>query len=349
MKKVLFRSAVSGYNRDDVNEFIAETDARHADEAEAAAKRIAELEAELETNKNIYEMKISGLNELLEKSSAEAKRAALDSEKKLADMQANSARELAGARNDAASARQHSEELKKKLADAEARISRQNDEVKKVREMNGVQKNVGISDDELADLRRRAAAYDKLMAGAGAVPQSGAAAEADNVIRSARAEAASIRREAMQSNSETLEEARRRLDSELAEIYETIRRTANEGIEELLACMRAAEENTGKIGEQLRAQSRDAVSRVENMRSELDASIAKKLESTRPASNADAADDTAKTPAGMSLSAKDEPRPQASTAESRSVRRQGRPANVNGAKTRRDQHGEGLFRFGRRK
>ena len=64
MKKVLFRSAVSGYNRDDVNEFIAETDARHADEAEAAAKRIAELKAELETNKNIYEMKISGLNEL---------------------------------------------------------------------------------------------------------------------------------------------------------------------------------------------------------------------------------------------------------------------------------------------
>ena len=115
MKKVLFRSAVSGYNRDDVNEFIAETDARHADEAEAAAKRIAELEAELETNKNIYEMKISGLNELLEKSSAEAKRAALDSEKKLADIQANSARELAGARNDAASARQRSEELKKSI------------------------------------------------------------------------------------------------------------------------------------------------------------------------------------------------------------------------------------------
>ena len=348
MKKVLFRSAVSGYNRDDVNEFIAETDARHADEAEAAAKRIAELEAELETNKNIYEMKISGLNELLEKSSAEAKRAALDSEKKLADIQASSARELAGARNDAASARQRSEELKKKLSDAEARISRQNDEVKKIREMNGVQKNVGISDAELADLRRRAAAYDKLMAGAGSVPQS-AAAEADNVIRSARAEAASIRREAMQSNSETLEEARRRLDSELAEIYDTIRRTANEGVEEILACMRAAEENTGKIGEQLRAQSRDAVARVENMRAELDASIAKKLESTRPASNADAADDTAKTPTGMSLSAKDEPRPQASTAESRSVRRQGRPANVNGAKTRRDQHGEGLFRFGRRK
>ncbi len=187
------------------------------------------------------------------------------------------------------------------------------------------------------------------MAGAGSVPQSGAAAEADNVIRSARAEAASIRREAMQSNSETLEEARRRLDSELAEIYDTIRRTANEGVEEILACMRAAEENTGKIGEQLRAQSRDAVARVENMRAELDASIAKKLESTRPASNADAADDTAKTPTGMSLSAKDEPRPQASTAESRSVRRQGRPANVNGAKTRRDQHGEGLFRFGRRK
>ena len=51
MRKVLFRSSVNGYNKKDVNEYIASTDARHAEELAQAERRIAELEAELETSK----------------------------------------------------------------------------------------------------------------------------------------------------------------------------------------------------------------------------------------------------------------------------------------------------------
>ena len=63
MKKVLFRGAVAGYNKSDVNEYIADTAKRHAEEMAEAERRINELTSELETCKSVSAMKISGLEE----------------------------------------------------------------------------------------------------------------------------------------------------------------------------------------------------------------------------------------------------------------------------------------------
>lgn len=274
MKKVLFRSSVTGYNKKDVNEYIASTDARHAEELARAERRVSELEAELESAKNVYEMKISGL----EASSRQAEREAMDSAKKLSEAKESSLRALTNAQSETAAARQRSEELKKRLADAEARIARQSYEVKKLLELRGSTEAAIPDAAELADLRRRAAAYDELEKKRLTQPQTGIEAEAENVIQSARTEAASIRREALRDNAEALEEAKKQISAELTEIYSMIRRAAAESMEEMLSCMRSAEDEIGKLGDQLNDKSRSAAARAESVCSEIEKIIEKKLD-----------------------------------------------------------------------
>ena len=346
MRKVLFRSSVNGYNKKDVNEYIASTDARHAEELAQAERRIAELEAELETSKSAYEMKISGLEE----ENLRTKQEAIDSEKKLTETKASSSLALASARNDTAAARQKSEELKKKLMDAEACIKRQNDEVKRLRDCCTSAEAALPDADELAELRRRAAAYDELEAKRLTLPQAGIEAEAENVIQSARTEAASIRRDAQRDNAEALEETKKQVSGELAEIYAMIHRTAAEAMEEILACMRTAEEGVGKLGEQLSDKNRDAVARVDSMRSELEEMIEKRLDEAQ-SRIAEAESKSAPVPAaaaGQPIGAekKSEEKKPVAAAE-RSVAKTAERHDRSAA-SRRTQN-NGIFRFGRRK
>ena len=346
MRKVLFRSSVNGYNKKDVNEYISSTDARHAEELAQAERRIAELEAELETSKSVYEMKISGLEE----ENLRTKQEAIDSEKKLTETKASSSLALASARNDTAAARQKSEELKKKLMDAEACIKRQNDEVKRLRDCCASAEAALPDADELAELRRRAAAYDELEAKRLTLPQAGIEAEAENVIQSARTEAASIRRDAQRDNAEALEETKKQVSGELAEIYAMIHRTAAEAMEEILACMRTAEEGVGKLGEQLSDKNRDAVARVDSMRSELEEMIEKRLDEAK-SRIAEAESKSASVPsaaAGQPIVAekKSEEKQPVAAAERSVVKRAER--HDRSAASRRTQN-NGIFRFGRRK
>lgn len=270
MKKVLFRGAVAGYNKSDVNEYIADTDKRHAEEMAEAERRINELTSELETCKSVSAMKISGLEEAEKK----AREAAAELERSLADAKAEAARKVAAAENSAAAA-------KSKCADAEGRLARQNDELSRLRAALATAGKNAVSDDELADLRRRAAAYDELEARRMTAPVVGAEAEADNVIRSAQTEAESIRREAKAGGAAAVEETKKQVSGELAEIYDMINRAAAESVEDILAGMRAAEAGFGKLGEQLHDQNRDAVARVESLRAEIEKKIGERLDEAR--------------------------------------------------------------------
>ncbi len=344
MKKVLFRGAVAGYNKSDVNEYIADTDKRHAEEMAEAERRINELTSELETCKSVSAMKISGLEEAEKK----AREAAAELERSLADAKAEAARTVAAAENSTAAA-------KSKCADAEGRLARQNDELSRLRADLATAGKNAVSDDELAELRRRAAAYDELEARRMTAPVVGAEAEADNVIRSAQTEAESIRREAKAGGAAAVEETKKQVSGELAEIYDMINRAAAESVEDILAGMRAAEEGFGKLGEQLHDQNRDAVARVESLRAEIEKKIGERLdearsrveaeheEATRAAASAAAADktgtDTAVTPATSKEMQAHAP-----------VRQQQRRTELRergAGKNRREN--DGFFRFGRKK
>ena len=204
--------------------------------------------------------------------------------------------------------------------------------------------------DELAELRRRAAAYDELEAKRLTLPQAGIEAEAENVIQSARTEAASIRRDAQRDNAEALEETKKQVSRELAEIYAMIHRTAAEAMEEILACMRTAEEGVGKLGEQLSDKNRDAVARVDSMRSELEEMIEKRLDEAK-SRIAEAESKSAPVPsaaAGQPIVAekKSEEKKPVAAAE-RSVAKTAERHDRSAA-SRRTQN-NGIFRFGRRK
>ncbi len=349
MKKVLFRSSVTGYNKKDVNDYIASADARHAEELARAERRVAALESELESVKNVYEMKISGLE-------ASNRQAVIDSEKKLNESKASSLRALTNAQSETAVARQKSEELRKRLADAEARISRQNDEVKKLRESCASAGAALPNAEELAELRRRAAAYDELEKKRLTLPQAGIEAEAENVIQSARTEAANIRREAQRDNAEAIEETKRQVSGELNEIYSMIHRATSESIEEILSCMRAAEEEVGKLGNQLNDKNRTAMARVESMRSELEEIIEKKFDEAKTrVAEAEKVEKAEDVTAQSKQDDKDEkpatarPGAMAERSESRRSDRQDRQDRHDRSSVSHRAAGSGIFKFGRRK
>lgn len=341
MKKVLFRGAVAGYNKSDVNEYIADTDKRHAEEMAEAERRINELTSELETCKSVSAMKISGLEEAEKK----AREAAAELERSLADAKAEAARKVAAAESSAAAA-------KSKCADAEGRLARQNDELSRLRAALATAGKNAVSDDELAELRRRAAAYDELEARRMTAPVVGAEAEADNVIRSAQTEAESIRREAKAGGAAAVEETKKQVSGELAEIYDMINRAAAESVEDILAGMRAAEAGFGKLGEQLHDQNRDAVARVESLRAEIEKKIGERLDEARSrveaeheeAARATVADDKTGTDTAVTPATAKEVQ---AHAPARQQQRRTELRERGAGKNHREN--EGFFRFGRRK
>lgn len=335
MKKVMFRSAVAGYNKNDVNEYIASADAHHAEETAEAERRIAGLESELETNKNVYELKISGLEEA-EKSARQ----------KIAELEGQLADARETAKRDAENAQAELAAANSRCAEAEARLESQAADLSNLKAELANMKSNTLRPDELADLRRRAAAYDDLEARRLTVPQAGAEAEADNVIQSARTEAESIRREARMGGAAAIAETKKQVSGELAEIYEMINRAAAESVDDILANMRAAESGVGKIGEQLHTQNLDAVARVENMRQEVEKLIEEKLNEVRVKS-----DDAGSVPANEKSAVREEKaaplKPAERHSERQAVRRPEPRERI--SKGRRDGAGEGLFRFGRKK
>ena len=208
-----------------------------------------------------------------------------------------------------------------------------------------------MSDDELADLRRRAAAYDELEARRMTAPVVGAEAEADNVIRSAQTEAESIRREAKAGGAAAVEETKKQVSGELAEIYDMINRAAAESVEDILAGMRAAEAGFGKLGEQLHDQNRDAVARVESLRAEIEKKIGERLDEARSrveaeheeAARAAVADKTGADTAVTPATAKEVQAHAPARQQQRRTELRERGAGKN------HRENEGFFRFGRRK
>lgn len=268
-----FRNSIRGYNKKDVNEYIASVDAKHAEDIADASAKTDELRAELEAAKNLSEIKLSGLEASLRASAATIK----TYEKKTSEL----GQALSTAQSDAEKAKNDAERFKRRCADAEAKLAKQADEIIRLKAAVLSAATQSPTDEELAELRRKAVLYDELEAKHPAIPQSGAAAEADNVIQSAHVEAESIRTEALRNNAESIEAAKKQVNDELAEIYELIRRAANEELDGILTRIRSASAEVIKLQEQFSDQNRDAAERLESMRNELEGEIEKKLNETR--------------------------------------------------------------------
>ncbi len=336
MEKVIFRSSMAGYNKRDVNKYISDVDARHAFETEEIAARAGKLEAELAALRTADEERCRELNEMKNKA------------EELEENLEKTRREL--------------EDLRTQCREAEMEAS---DRAREITELRGML--AGVPNDipsaaELEDLRRRAAAYDELNARKLAVPQSGAAAEADNVIRSAYNEAERIRQEAhIRSSADACEKIKGQVSGELGEIYELINRTAAESLDDILANMRSAEAGVGRLSEELYDKNRTAVVRVEKLRAEIERLIDQKIAETESVSdkvkisanenvNENSNSNTGAGAVSDAVSnvksiAGSEQKSNNHQSTCRGVRR-GQDREHAASKQRRD---DGLFRFGRRK
>lgn len=252
MDKVIFRSSMSGYNKKDVNKYISDVDARHASEMAEASASAKKLEGELGALKS----EGTELRRELEYTKALAEELRLKLERSEGELEALR-QKCRKAEEEAASHAKEATALRGMLADVPSEMP---------------------SAEELGELRRRAAAYDELDSRRLTVPQAGAAAEADNVIRSAYNEAERIRAEALSLGSAAAcEEIKGQVSGELCEIYELINRTAAESLDDILANMRSAEAGVGKLSEELYDKNRTAVVRVEKLRAEIERLIEQKL------------------------------------------------------------------------
>lgn len=348
MDKVIFRSSMAGYNKKDVNKYISDVDARHALETEEASVRVAKLEAELAA------LRLAEDEDRRKLENANNKITELEGKLEAADAELGELRDKCGKAEDEASA--HAREVQALRA--------------KLAEVPG---NVPTS-DELEDLRRRAAAYDELDARKLTSPQYGAAAEADNVIRSAYNEAERIRQEALRCGSAAAcEEIKGQMSGEISEIYELINRTAAESLDDILANMRSAEAGVGKLSEELYDKNRMAVVRVEKLRAEIERLVEQKLaESMTAAEKAnalanDGASENAKSGKNIGINSNsnkaknggannDAVSATSKTAVPSAVSDTGHPTHRSVRREKEREHSaskqhreDGIFRFGRRK
>ncbi len=138
-----------------------------------------------------------------------------------------------------------------------------------------------------------------------------------------------------------------------------IHRATSESIEEILSCMRAAEEEVGKLGNQLNDKNRTAMARVESMRSELEEIIEKKFDEAK--TRVAEAEKVAKAEDVTAQSKQDDKDEKTATARPGAMaeRSESRRSDRQDRQDRQDRHdrssvshraaGSGIFKFGRRK
>lgn len=236
-RTVLFGTAVNGYNKKDVNNYIAFQDETLSERIRSFETKIHTLEHERDAACEVYVAQIASLKSELEACKTEL-----------------------------------GELREKAAASDECRILYENARTR----LAAAETTVKPDSDEVIELRRKAALYDSLIQ-MPSDSVTGATATAENLIQSARREADTLRREAETELTVARESVRENAVAALKDIFGMIDTTADESIGEILKSIHEAEFGASQLSMDITKKNRDAASRVTYLRSVLEANIERRI------------------------------------------------------------------------
>ena len=310
-----FSRSIRGYNKKDVNNYIAESDAAHCAEKQELELRIAELEAELESERLKsekyrgeieYTKKIS--EEELARAESKLKAEEKESGRKIAELEEKIKKE-----ND--SAKSAAEEYEKRLSE-EIRLRKiaEND-AKEAAEKLSMNDSLSIRitelESELEDERTAHANVlkekEEVIASAEEekkrleaekdskegrrLTASAADEQARLIIKNARSEASALRRESELEAEIAREMVRTKADSALRDIYGMIDNAAHKSIDVILHTVEDAEYETSVIADKLNSGNHSAASKVSCIRTELENEIERRISAISSSGEGDSLND----------------------------------------------------------
>ncbi len=259
----VFKNALGGYNKSEVNAYIAAAGAEMKEKEEACKLKVERAERDLALEKEAHAVTSSQLDELgfelyQAKSELDAEKAAhKDASTKLDEL----AFELYGVKSELDSATLRETELKNaalglsaRIAELENELAQKNDELQKLGELVGV-------DDDGSELAQKAALYDKLSDRIGEIMLNadsnaelilnGAIERGDELLANAQTEADDIIKAA---------------EEEAKKLRNTYKETANEYYEEVAVFVTEIRDGLEGFMRELGAKRAELEDKIEYMR-----------------------------------------------------------------------------------
>ena len=296
-----FSRSIRGYNKKDVNDYIAESDAAHSAEKQEFELRIAELEAALESE-HLKSEKYRDEAEFAQKSAeeelarAEARRKAEEKEsaRKIAELEDK-------VKADAETAQIAAAEYKKRISEEnELRLAAENEAKESEKKLGEIDLLIArVAELESALKTERAAHEDVLKKKEDIIASaeeekkrleaetdskdsrrltaSAADEQARLIIKNARSEASALRRESELEAEIAREMVRTKADSALRDIYGMIDNAAHESIDVILHTVEDAEYETSVIADKLNSGNHSAATQVSCIRTELESDIERRI------------------------------------------------------------------------
>ncbi len=270
IKNVVFRSALGGYNKEDVNSYLIQMSGEFNEREEALRERAVNAEAE---TKELDE-KISELSEAFE-----SKKNELESEIEKLKLENAELSEREPVVMEISSS-----DNEQKLFEQEAVISRQFEEIERLREETERLRAEKLEAEEQSakceEFAKKAQLYDKTSANIGDAIIS-ARKTAEEIICAAKEEAAAI----IEKAEKELYERRRNLEESSADVFESIfsklHAAAAENRKEVASASSYSAQLWEKAASEIRARNENVNTRLKNYEENLWKSIKNDLESIR--------------------------------------------------------------------
>ena len=275
-----FSRSIRGYNKKDVNNYIAEADAAHCAEIQELELRIAELEASLESERILSEQIRDELEDVRKTSEEELAHAEseLRTNKNEYDRKIAELEEKLKASADAAA------EYAKRVSEEESLRLAAEKEAKAATEKSDALEALLKEKDEIisSDEEERKRLEDEIGSkDCGRIAASTADEQARLILKNARSEASALRRESELEAEVAREMVRTKAETALRDIYGMIDNAARESIDVILHTVEDAEYETSVIADKINSGNHSATSKVSCIRSELESGIERRIAAIR--------------------------------------------------------------------
>ncbi|MCQ2353555.1 MAG: hypothetical protein MJ102_00460 [Clostridia bacterium] len=295
-RPIVFGRSFRGYNKNDVNDYIAEMDKEHAAELTETEKKLSDalldaahareksdtLENELINQKNEYnnlKAENDDLNtkfELLKKEFNTEKQsiesdldAARSSVSELVEKLTTAESGKKSIENRLADILAQKEDLENRLSDLSA--EKQEYESK----INELTEKITESDKRFSEIKN---IVPEFSSDSECIETSAAAkSEAEQIIRNARRDAVDIRREAALEAELAREIVRTKADTAMRDIYEMIDKASQSSIGEIMQTVEKAENATEQLSEQITVNNSNTSIKVSQIRYALESEIEKRI------------------------------------------------------------------------
>ncbi len=297
----MFSSAVGGYRKQDVNDYIVSMDTQHAEAIAALEEKLESAEQSLELTKTELEARIAEIvalqakieqmkAEMSEHEEAHSKKLAevesrcesavaekqIECEGKLAEAKDRETELLAEIEQKISCIKELEgviEELKETLAQTEARLAIVEADVESS-EKNDEESAIATS--ELEELRRKAALYDELGASLGS-SLTNATIAAHNLLVAARNEADSIRRQAETELEIAREAIRQSAVEAVDDICNIIGNATVEELDRMLESLDDARDSASEVADSIARKSWESKAAITYVKTTLEAEIGRRL------------------------------------------------------------------------